>query len=405
MADWRIPLCGLSFDAQERQAVDEVLASGWLTMGPLTERFEREAADYLGVPGALLVSSGTAALHLALMALDPEPGRACVVPAITFAAGANVPALLGLNVLLCDIESPDRPTLSRSGLAEILTQRPNVIVCPMHYGGYEADVWDVLRDFPQADIMEDAAHALGGFDAAGGRLGACGLSAKVGSGRALGCFSFFSNKNLATGEGGLVVSRDPELLRRARLARSHGVTRPTWERHARRPGSETVFDPEGRTLDYDVVSPGWNYRPTEIVAALALARLPKLDARNARRRELVARYREGLAPAGVAMPFSPEEDARSAAHLAPALFPSASAAEDARRALAEAGIQTSRHYAALHRLGWLRDRRGPDAPPFPNAEAFAARELTLPLFPEMRIAEADEVVEIIKKSMLAAERV
>jgi hypothetical protein len=176
-ASWRIPLFDLRLSDEDRAAVGRVLESGWLTMGPETEAFEREAAAFLRAPHAIMVSSGTAALQLALMALGPPANaestevslrsrrRPVIVPAITFAATANVAAMQGHPVLIADIEAPDRPLLCPRETRRLLELHPDAIVMPVHYAGYECELRAVLRDFPDAEVVEDAAHAWGGEEA------------------------------------------------------------------------------------------------------------------------------------------------------------------------------------------------------------------------------------------------
>lgn len=428
MSDWRLPLFDLRFDAADRAAVDRVLDGGWLTMGPETEAFEQEAAAFLGVPHAILVTSGTAAIQLALMALAAAPRRPVIVPAITFAATANVPALAGHPILFADIASVERPTLCPDHLARLLRDAPDAIVLPVHYAGTEAaGCAEVVARHGGADLIEDAAHAFGGFEAGGGALGSAHTARAAGCSRALAAHSFFSNKNLAVGEGGLLAMHDDDLARRARLLRSHGLTRLTWARHraaapaASEGGGTTAAAVAGaaaalggsaggpaggvpsREPLYDVVEPGLNLRPTEIVAALARTRLAKVAAMAVRRRALLGAYRRALAPAGVRLPFEPAEDARSAGHLAAAIFPDPRAAAVARAALEAARIQTSHHYTPLHRVAAYASGAwsgGGGAPPsLPRAEEFAARELTLPLFPEMGEGAVAEVADVVRRAL------
>jgi len=401
MDQWRLPLCAMGFTAGERAAVDAVLQSGWLTMGPRTAEFESAVADYLGVPHAFLVSSGTAALHLGILALDLDRSTPVIVPGITFVATANAATIAGHPILLCDVAASARPTMCPRQLRRLLGQHPRALVMPVHYAGYEAAIWEVMRDFPHASVVEDAAHAMGGVDARGHRLGSTRSAVAAGCRRAVSCFSFFSNKNLATGEGGLVVTHDESVAHRIRLLRSHGMNKMTWERHARVTSSHGPVDEiVGRDFAYEVETAGLNYRPTEIVACLATERLKTLDALNDRRRAILAMYRMQLTPLGVSLPFDANEDARSSGHLAPALFANAEDALRARAALTEARIQTSHHYPPLHRF----QRFAGAKVVLPNAEAFSARELTLPLYPEMSDEDVASVVGVVAASLVPAGR-
>ena len=263
MTDWRVPLMDVSLGPEEIDAVRAVLESGWLSMGPRTKEFEEAWARFLGVPHALAVANGTAALHLACAALGLGPGDEVLCPALTFVATANAILYTGARPVFVDIGGPDDLNLSVADAARKVTSRTRAIMV-MHYAGYPCDL-DGIRSLAmehRLKIIEDAAHAPGGtYQGAGGagRLGTFG---------AAGCFSFFANKNLTTGEGGMVATRDPEVAARVRLARSHGMSSMTWDRH------------RGHSLSYDVTALGYNYRLDEMRAALGLVQLAKLPAAN-----------------------------------------------------------------------------------------------------------------------------
>ena len=250
-------------------------------------------------------------------------------------------------------------------------------IAAMHYGGFACDM-DSVADIAERHglvVVEDAAHAPG----ATWRGRACGTLGLV------GCFSFFSNKNLPVGEGGMIVTDDDDLAARLKLLRSHGMTTLTWDRH------------RGHAHSYDVVAQGFNYRIDEMRAALGLVQLSRLSAENAERGRIAARYREELdGREGLSMPFQGAEahDA-SSHHLAVVLVPEGVDRDGVRTALTERGIQTSVHYPPIHEFTHYADasdRR------LPHTESAAKRVLTLPLFAHM----TDEQVALVVDGVLAA---
>lgn len=363
---WRVALADPTIEAPELAAVTEVLRSRWLSAGAQTRRFEQEFAHRLGVPDAVAVSSGTAALHLAAMALDLGPGDEVILPSLSFVAAAAVVALAGATPVFADIRGTDDLTVDPAGVERLVTARTRAVVA-MHYGGYPADIAALraVADRHRLWLVEDAAHAP--VVRAGGRA--------LGTYGDLGCFSFYVTKNLTTGEGGMVVARDPARLDRIRLTRSHYLTSSGWDRaHSGAAG-------------YDVPGIGLNYRPTELGSALGRVQLTRLAADRARRRALVAVYREILDRVpGLAIPFA-GWTGDSAHHLLVVLLPPGVSRERVRAGLTGAGIQTSVHYPPTHRFSYYR-RRFPVAPAgLPVTEAVAPRLLSLPL--HSRMSEAD----------------
>src|SRR6476469_10574113 len=281
---WRIPLADVDMGEPEIAAVTEVLRSGWLTMGEKTQAFEAAMAARLGVRHAFAVANGTVALHLPYAALGLGPGDEVILPALTFVATANAATYTGATPVFADICGLHDLNIDPADVARRITPRTRAI-CVVHYAGYPVDMNPILALAREhgLGVVEDAAHAPGATYQ-GQSLGTLGD---------VGCFSFFSNKNLAVGEGGMVVTNRDDLAERIRLMRSHGMTTLTWDRH------------RGHASSYDVVSPGFNYRLDEIRAALGLAQLDRLDGNNARRKTLVDHYRELLAGVpGVEAPFT-----------------------------------------------------------------------------------------------------
>jgi dTDP-4-amino-4,6-dideoxygalactose transaminase len=369
---WRIPLSDVDLGPEEREAVVAVVDSGWLTLGAEVRAFEREFAEFCGAEEAVGVSSGTAALHLACLALGLGQGDEVVVPSLTFVACANAVALTGARPVFADVCGPDDLTIDPADVARRVTERTRAVLC-VHYGGFACRMDELLALCQERGIalIEDVAHAPGG-DWEGRRLGTIAD---------VGCFSFFGNKNMTTGEGGMLLARDGELASRARLMRSHGMTTMSWDRFS------------GHAWDYDVFGPGYNYRPTELAAALGRTQLRKLKRNNSRRLRLLEAYRERLTDVpGIAMPF---EGRRGTGHLAVALVEQASLRDPLRRQLADEGIQTSLHYPPTHLFAHYREAYGHAEGDLPVTEDAAARLVTLPLYPFLSATDLDTVCAAI----------
>jgi dTDP-4-amino-4,6-dideoxygalactose transaminase len=383
---WRLFVSDLDYGEEEVRAVAEVVRSRWLTMGPQTEAFEQEVAAFLGCKHAVMLASGTAALHVALRALDIGSGDEVVVPSLSFVATANAVVYCGATPIFADILHPENPTIDPDDARRKITPHTRALI-PMHYGGFACQMAALKEiaaacDTPRGvSIVEDAAHALGAADASGHSLGTIAT---------LGCFSFFSNKNMATGEGGLVVTDDECLARKARSLRSHGLTSTTFDRHSSpTPGT------------YDVVELGYNYRPTEIAAALARVQLQKLPRLIARRRELFLLYHSLLSEVGeLSLPFeNPDNWGKPGFHLFPVLCKEEERRDDLRAALHARGIQTSWHYRPIHTLhlysaSVLREKEA-----LPQSERFARHEVTLPLHTRMNEDDVTFVVNAVKEAL------
>src|SRR4051812_32922199 len=311
---WEIPLTDVILDEEDVQAVGDCLRSGWLTMGPRTKAFEEAVARHTGLPHAVAVNSGTAALHLACAALHLGPGDEVIVPAFTFLATANAPRYRGGTPVLCDVVSPHAPNLDPADVERRITKATKAVIA-VHMCGYPADMAALraLCDERGLALIEDAAQ---GFGVRG-----------LGTGDAA-CLSFFSKKQLAVGEGGMVLTRDAELAARVRLLRSHAMTSGTWDRH------------RGHEDSYDVVDIGFNFRLDEPRAALGLSRLAKVRGEIERRHQSVLAYRERLPE------FAMWDGAQIAAgaHFAfTVLFADVETRVRVREALAQERIQTTRY--------------------------------------------------------------
>lgn len=373
---WKVPLFDLNFDHEEEAAVLETLRSRWLTSGPKTGRFEAAFSEYLGGCFSLALSSGTGALHLALLAGGIAPGDEVIVSGLSFVAALNVVSLVGGVPVLADCSSLTDWNVSPADIARKITPRTRALIV-VHFAGYPCDMEPILALAREHGLLviEDAAHAVG----ARYRGAPCGTLGDI------GCFSFFSNKNLSTGEGGMLVTRRPELHEAARLLRSHGMSSMTIERHMQ------------RAVGYDVVRPGLNYRFDEIRASLGLAQLAKLDQGNEKRKELTYGYRALLGPlAGVVLPFAEEDPARlSCYHIFPVLLPVGADRARVGEALRGEGIQTSLHYPAYCSFSGYRHL----GQVLPVAEEISSRVLTLPLFPTMGMESVQLVAQALRRAL------
>ena len=277
----------------------EVLRSRWLTMGEVTQEFEKEFAAFVGARQALAVTNATVALHLACLALGIGPGDEVIVPSLTFVATANAVLYTGAQVRFAEILGPQELNISPEAIEREITPRTRAVIV-MHYGGYPCQMEAILQIAARHGlaVIEDAAHAPG-----------AALNGKpLGTWGDAGCFSFFSNKNISTGEGGMLVTDRVDLAEKVRLLRSHGMTSLTWDRH------------QGHAYSYDVVDLGYNYRIDELRSALGLAQLKKLVANNARRKAITERYWRALDGSGVELPFRNTLGA-PAYHIFPILLP------------------------------------------------------------------------------------
>lgn len=377
MSDWRIALSALNYGPEEEAAALRVLRSGWLSMGPEVQAFEAEFAAFQGAPHAFAVANGTGALHLALAALDLKPGDEVIQPALNFVAAANMTAAVGAVPVFADIFGLEEPTIDPARIAALVTPRTRAVIV-MHYGGYLCRMEEIAALCREKGLylVEDACHALGA-QTGGAMAGSLGD---------ISAFSFFSNKNLATGEGGMVVTARDDLAERVRLLRSHGMSTLTWDRH------------KGHAHTYDVSLHGYNYRLDDLHAALGREQLRKLPAGNRRRAELTALYRRRLAQSpDLVLPFA-DSRTPSAYHLMPVLAASPEARTAAVAALKAKGIQTSFHYPAVTGFSAFAAHAGADVA---ASAGFASRIITLPLHPQLSEADVETVCEALLASHAA----
>ncbi len=356
----------------EKQALVDVIDSGWLTMGERVREFETAFSALHGVDDAVAVSSCTAGLHLALAALDIGPGDEVLVPSMTFVATANSVLYVGATPIFVDIESLTTPHISLEKAALLCTERTKAVIV-MHYGGYPVDLpaWKQFADERGLRLIEDAAHSPG--------------APGVGLLSDASAYSFFSNKNMTTGEGGMVIARDALVRERIRAMRTHGMTTTTLDRH------------KGHAYSYDVPMLGFNYRLDEMRAAMGLVQLERLANWNARRVGLSERYRGLLAQScpNIIVPFKKDQD--TVAHLMSVLLPAQLDRQQTMDILREAGIQSSIHYPPIHLFSYYQSRF--PGVSLPVTEQFANRELSIPLHPSMNVSDVDRVVAALELAL------
>jgi dTDP-4-amino-4,6-dideoxygalactose transaminase len=377
-SDEQIPLFDLKLEPEDIDAVTETLRSGWLTMGPRTQAFEQAFAAHLGAGHAIAVSSGTAALHLAYAAAGIGPGDEVIVPSFTFVATVNAVLYCGAKPVFADILGLENPVIDPAHVEQRITDRTRAVAA-VHFAGYAAPV-DVLAALcldRGLALIEDAAHAPSA-DLGRRKLGTFGLA---------GAFSLFSNKVLSVGEGGLLATDDDRLAVHARRLRSHAMTSMTWDRH------------RGHADSYDVVDIGFNYRLDEPRAALALARMPRLEAEIEARRKLTLAYREQLSDLpDLVVPYTDEDVASSSCYVMPLMLRSPDQRDKLRHELREShGIQTSILYPAVHEFSAYQ-KRFPDVS-LPHTERAARSEITIPLYPHMTAAQQERVVHAIHQTL------
>jgi dTDP-4-amino-4,6-dideoxygalactose transaminase len=364
-------------DQEEIDAVVDTLRSGWLTMGPKTRAFEEAFAAAVDAPHAVAVSSATAGLHLGLDGLGIGPGDDVLVPTLTFASTAATVIHTGARPVLVDCEA-DTLNLSVADAERKWTPQTKAIV-PVHFAGHPCAMDDVLALARQhaTPVMEDAAHALPARYR--GRF--------IGSLGDLTVFSFYATKNLTTGEGGMMTTRDQALNERLRERRLHGMTRDAWKRYSK----------EG-SWRYDVAYPGFKYNMTDMNAALGLVQLRRLAAMQAERRRIVAQYTAALGDlAAIELPTC-RPDVEHAWHL----FVIRLRLEQLRigrdqfiQELTAAGIGTSVHFIPLHEHSYYRDVLGVRAADLPHATAEWQRIISLPLYPSLTSHDVERVVDAV----------
>lgn len=360
----------------EIAAVTEAMRSGWVTTGPVTRQFEQNLVDYLG--GGLqgvAVNSATAGLHLALEALGIGPADEVIAPTLTFTATVEVVRYLGADAVLVDVD-PVTLNIDPEKIRAAITPRTKAIM-PVHYGGLACDMDAILAIAQEhgLKVVEDAAHALP-TTWRGALVGQLQSDVTV--------FSFYANKTITTGEGGMAVTRDAALAQRMRVMRLHGMNRDAFDR----------FTSKTPAWYYEVVAPGFKYNMTDVAAAMGVQQLARLPQFVQRREQLAQRYHAALAGLPLVLPATAPAGDVHAWHLyVVRLAPQARIGRDALiQGLSDRGIGTSVHYVPLHRHPYWRDRYQLTPEQFPHADAAYQAMVSLPLFTAMGDADQERVI-------------
>jgi dTDP-4-amino-4,6-dideoxygalactose transaminase len=383
LTNWQVPLADLDLSQEEIQAVTKVLTSRWLSMGPVTAEFEQRFADYIGVKYAFAVTNCTAALHLAHLALGTGPGDTVICPSLTFIATANAIRYTGATPIFADITSLDDLNIAPDSIeAKIDTTTKGI--CIVHYGGYPCDMERILHLARRYNlyVVEDAAHAPGAASWISDTPGDTRVLKSCGTIGDIGCFSFFSNKNMTTGEGGMITTNDPTLADKLRILRSHGMTSMTWDRD------------QGHSFSYDVVDLGYNYRIDEIRAAIGMVQLGKLAENNQKRGELTNFYREKLSDIDeISIPFQMHKSI-SSFHLFPIVLKNLTLRTKFMEYMKLKGIQTSIHYPPIHKFTNYRSLYNSEG--LSITEDLGDKIVTLPLYAGLKMEQVDYVTANIK---------
>lgn len=371
-----LPYCLPLIGEEEIAEVVDSLRSGWVTTGPKVKRFEEDFAAYVGAAQAVAVNSCTAALHLSLAALGIGPGDEVIVPTMTFCATANVVRHLGARPVIVDVDRYSQ--ISIEAVERALSPNTKAIM-PVHYAGQACDLDEILElaSLHGVAVVEDAAHAAGS-EYRGRRIGSHSTAA---------CFSFYATKNMTTGEGGMITTNDTALADHLRRLALHGMSRDAWKRYTQAGG-----------WYYEVLEPGYKDNMTDTAAALGLHQLRRLDGFIERRQRMAARYNEVLSPTGVFDLAEEREGRNHTWHIYPVRLREGRLSigrDEFIEELKTAGIGTSVHFIPLHRHPYYRDEYGCRAEDFPVAESIYAGLLSLPLYPKMTDADAEDVLEAV----------
>lgn len=378
MSDEFLPFSRPSISQAAMDDVINCLKSGWITTGPRVAQFTEALKEYFQAPHALLLTSATAGLHLTLLAMRLEPNAEVITSPLTFAATLNTIVLAGGKPILVDID-PYTFNMDMNLLEEAITERTRVIM-PVHFAGLPVDLDPLYELANRYDlrVVEDAAHAIGS-EYKNKRIGSFGDTQ---------VFSFHPNKNMTTGEGGCVVTRDPHLAEQIACLRFHGIDRQAWNRYGK-----------SGHQDYEIVLPGYKYNMMDIQAAIGIHQLKELESFIFRRKELADRYQEALSDwRQWTLPVRPSYDHAHSWHIYTPLINEDSAQmnrNEFMQAMKEKNIGTGLHYRAVHLYPYYRQTFGFNFGDFPVAEDVCERIVSLPLFPGMTDADHDRVLDVM----------
>ncbi len=361
---------------EEIDAVTGVIKSGWLTMGEKTFEFERNFSEYTGAANSIAVNSCTAALHLALKAAGIKQGDEVIIPAMTFIANWEIITYFGAVPVLCDVNSGSF-LLEPSEIEKKITARTKAVI-PVHYGGESCDM-DGIMSIAQKHkltVIEDAAHALPTLY--NGRM--------VGTIGDITCFSFYATKTITTGEGGMITASNEEYAERMRRLRLHGITKDAWNRYS-----------DKGSWEYDVSEAGYKYNITDIASAIGIEQLKKCDSMNRARHKIASMYNDVFKKLECVDLWSVRDHMECAWHLYPLRLKPGALKIGRNEFIAELktrGIGTSVHYIPMYRFSALKGT-GNDAKSFPACEDIYSREVSLPIYPDMKENEINYVIETV----------
>lgn len=375
---WKVQLFKLNYDNREYDAVNDVLKGGWITMGQKTIDFENAYSTELGQGvRCLAVANGTAALHIAVLACGIERGDEVIVPSLTFIADLNAVTMSGGKVVIGDVTSMQDWSIDPNDIVSKINSRTKAIMV-VHYAGYSCDMDSIVRICKKyhLKLIEDCAHSCGG-SYKGRKLGTFGD---------ISAWSFFSNKNIAVGEGGMIAINNQDLYQKCKNLRSHGMTVASFDKI------------KGRAATYDVLEAGFNYRTDEIHAAIGLVQLDKLNESNAARKKLVDWYFDKLCDLSdfLSLPFSDFDRGTPTYHIMPVLLNEEVDRNKVIEYMNKCRVQTSIHYPAIQSFSAYKNIVGPT----PRSQYVSEHELTLPIYPTMSEEEVNIVTEALKKSFL-----
>ena len=379
-----VPFFRPNISDDEVALVASSLRSGWLTSGPRVAEFEKLFAEQVGATYAIALNSCTAALHLALIAKEVGPGDEVVVPTLTFAATAEVVLAVGAVPVIVDCR-PDTLAIDFELVRAAITPKTRAIMA-MHYGGSPADMHAAMAiqaEHPQIAIIEDAAHAFPATHELG-PIGSIGDAT---------CFSFYANKTMTTGEGGMLTTNDQKVAEHVRRLSLHGLSRDAWARFETR-----------SSWDYDVVEAGWKYNMTDAAGSLGLGQLARAHEMAEMRRSIAAQYDQAFASIEGVTPRASGDLAANACHLYVVRIDADVCAVNRSELigkLADADIGTSVHYRPLHMHSFYTKTYGYEPSDFPVAAAQFDQIVSLPIFPGMTFDEVDTVVRHIRDAVVA----
>lgn len=373
---YNIPLFNLNFDEKEAKAAYETIKSGWISTGPKCAELEQMFVDMWKVKYAVSVTNCTDALHLCCLVCGVGPGDEVLCPSLTFAASANCIRYAGATPVFCDIVGPDHINIDPEDIKKKISPKTKAIVV-VHMAGYPAKMDEIMAIAKEHNlkVVEDACHGpLSEYK--GKKLGTIGDCA---------AFSFFSNKNISTGEGGMFISNNEELANRARLMRSHGMTTMSYQRAS------------GHATAYDIVELGYNFRLDDIRASIAIEQLKKLPGDLEKRILVRKRYVENLSKIkGVVVPFADCTEFTSNYIMPVVLTQGTKEDRDAiREKIHDAGIQTSVHYPAIHKFSIYKDYGAV----LPQTEYVTDHEITLPMYAALTMEQVDFICETVNKAI------